>query len=227
MEDYAHKPSVIFHDGILYHFYCGVFWANIRMMSVLFLCLPGKPCSSVDRRSTHGYFKRWYFGAKMRVFRLCRSSQLTVVATVCSASARWHIGAQSTTDKVQQQLEYVKEGTRGGPFEANWDSLGAYRVPDWVSLMLCSGPPFIGASPSSLAFGNERYPRNMYQEEQCRFSASHRYLRRAIQVCCVDTSFRCFAQSTFDPDAGADLFVRVGAKYIVGPPVYWRWILDV
>ena len=23
-EDYAHKPSVIFHDGMLYHFYCAV-----------------------------------------------------------------------------------------------------------------------------------------------------------------------------------------------------------
>jgi hypothetical protein len=23
-EDYAHKPSVIFHDGKLYHFYCAV-----------------------------------------------------------------------------------------------------------------------------------------------------------------------------------------------------------
>lgn len=76
--------------------------------------------------------------------------------------------AQSAGDKVQQQLEHVNEGTRGGRFEADWDSLGACRVPDWYRDAKLG--IFIHWGVYSVpAFGNEWYPRNMYQKDNAAF----------------------------------------------------------
>ena len=64
---------------------------------------------------------------------------------------------------MQRQLARVDAGLRTGPFRANWDSLAAYRVPDWFRNAKFG--IFIHWGVYSVpAFGNEWYSRNMYVE---------------------------------------------------------------
>ena len=53
-----------------------------------------------------------------------------VGACVAVAALARTLRAQSEAQRVQQQLEHVREGMHG-PFAADWNSLGAYRVPEW------------------------------------------------------------------------------------------------
>ena len=69
--------------------------------------------------------------------------------------------AQQHAQDVRRQLDRVEQGTRGQPFQPDWDSLGAYRVPAWFRDAKFG--IFIHWGVYSVpAFGNEWYPRNMY-----------------------------------------------------------------
>src|SRR5690349_7281111 len=58
-------------------------------------------------------------------------------------------------------LEDVDRGIAEGPFRPDWESLQNYKVPDWY--MDAKFGIFIHWGVYSLpAFGNEWYPRNMY-----------------------------------------------------------------
>jgi alpha-L-fucosidase len=156
------------------------------------------------------FLRFWYFVA-MRAFRLCRPSQLAVATVLCIGALR--ICAQPTSDKVQQQLEHVKEWTRGGPFEANWDSLGAYHVPEWYRDAKFG--IFIHWGVYSVpAFGNEWYPRNMYQKNNAAFQ-HHIETYGAQSKFGYKDFIPMFRAEHFDPDAWVDLFARAGARYIV------------
>jgi alpha-L-fucosidase len=123
------------------------------------------------------------------------------------------LDAQETSAKVQQQLEKVAKNTRNGPFQANWDSLGAYRVPEWFRDAKFG--IFIHWGVYSVpAFGNEWYPRNMYQQANAAF-------QHQIETYGPQSKFgykdfiSMFRAEHFDADAWVDLFAQAGVRYIV------------
>jgi alpha-L-fucosidase len=98
-------------------------------------------------------------------------------------------------------------------FEATWDSLKTYRVPDWYQdakfgIFIHWGPYCVPA------FGNEWYPRNMYQQGTPEFE-HHVQTYGAHSQFGYKDFIPQFKAEKFDANAWADLFAEAGAKYVV------------
>jgi len=100
-----------------------------------------------------------------------------------------------------------------GPFQASWESLEQHEVPPWY--MDGKFGIFIHWGVYSVpAFGNEWYPRNMYQQGSEEF-------KHHIATYGPHTQFGykdfipMFKGEKFDPDHWAELFKRAGAKFVV------------
>jgi len=88
--------------------------------------------------------------------------RLLVTAIAISAVGTAQVRCQAS-EKVKQQIERVTTATQNGPFKADWDSLGAYHVPQWFRDAKFG--IFVHWGVYSVpAFGNEWYSRNMYVE---------------------------------------------------------------
>ena len=100
-----------------------------------------------------------------------------------------------------------------GPFQASWDSLTAYQVPDWY--LDGKFGIFIHWGVYSVpAFGTEWYPRNMYLANKPEFK--HHLETFGPQAKFGYKDFiPLFKAEKFDPDGWADLFRRAGAKFVV------------
>ena len=100
-----------------------------------------------------------------------------------------------------------------GPFQASWDSLKHYTVPDWYQdakfgIFVHWG---VYAVP---AFGNEWYSRNMYLQGSEEF-------KHHVETYGPHTQFGykdfvpLFKAEKYDPEHWAQLFKKAGARYIV------------
>ena len=132
---------------------------------------------------------------------------------------------------VEGQLERVRNETSGGPFTADWNSLGAYQVPEWFRDAKFG--IFIHWGVYSVpAFGNEWYPRNMYIQ-------GSREFKHHVETYGSQSRFGYkdfipeFRAEHFDPDAWVELFAIAGARYIVpvaehcdGFPMYDSGLTD-
>lgn len=136
---------------------------------------------------------------------------------LCAAFAGFVFGGRHSLaqadDNVRSQLKRVEVETAAGPFKADWDSLGGYRVPDWFRDAKFG--IFIHWGVYSVpAFGNEWYPRNMYRQGSAEF-------KHHVETYGPQSRFGYkdfipeFHAEHFDPNAWVDLFVRAGARYIV------------
>jgi len=122
--------------------------------------------------------------------------------------------AQSHEERaVQSQLARVDAASKTGAFRPNWDSLAAYRVPDWFRDAKFG--IFIHWGVYSVpAFGNEWYSRNMYVEGSPAFK--HHVATYGPQSTFGYKDFiPMFRAEHFDANAWLDLFVRAGARYVV------------
>jgi len=100
-----------------------------------------------------------------------------------------------------------------GPFAADWESLKGYRIPGWFEdakfgIFLHWG---VYGVP---AFGNEWYPRNMYQPDS-KEHAHHVATYGPVSESGYKDFIPRFTAGRFDPDAWAELFAASGAKYVV------------
>lgn len=121
--------------------------------------------------------------------------------------------AQQNGKSVQRQLERVQAGLRAGPFQPTWDSLGAYRVPQWFRDAKFG--IFIHWGVYSVpAFGNEWYSRNMYVQGSDAF-------KHQVETYGPQSRFGykdfipMFKGEHFNADAWVTLFQQAGAKYVV------------
>ena len=150
-----------------------------------------------------------------------------VILCLCSRSL-----SQAQADRrVEEQLEKVEAETAGGPFTAAWDSLRAYRVPEWFRDAKFG--IFIHWGVYSVpAFDNEWYSRNMYVQ-------GSKVFKHHVETYGPQSKFGYkdfipeFRAEHFDADAWVDLFLRAGARYIVpvaehcdGFPMYDSGITD-
>ena len=100
-----------------------------------------------------------------------------------------------------------------GPFRPDWESLQKYEAPEWYKDAKFG--IFIHWGVYSVpAFGNEWYPRNMYEPG---FDAyKHHIATYGTQDKFGYKDFvPMFKAERFDPSAWADLFKKAGAKYVV------------
>jgi len=113
----------------------------------------------------------------------------------------------------ERALAGIEAAVRQGPFAETWESLRAYRVPDWYrdgkfGIFIHWG---VYAVP---AFGNEWYPRNMYRQGTREFEHHLATYGPHNQFGYQDFIPR-FTAEKFDPDAWAELFRRAGARFVV------------
>ena len=115
-----------------------------------------------------------------------------------------------------QRLQLLKEVDRVdylGPFRPDWESLQKYQVPDWYKDAKFG--IFIHWGVYSVpAYGNEWYPRNMYNLGTDEYK--HQIANYGPQDKFGYKDFvPMFKAEHFDPAAWAKLFKDAGAKYVV------------
>jgi alpha-L-fucosidase len=115
--------------------------------------------------------------------------------------------------KLGKTLKTIDEVIAKGPFAANWESLKAYRVPQWYQdgkfgIFIHWG---VYAVP---AFANEWYPRHMYIKDQPEY-------KHHLETYGPHTEFGykdfipMFKAEKFDPQAWAELFKQAGARFVM------------
>ena len=121
--------------------------------------------------------------------------------------------AQEANSAVQRQIAKVRAGSAHGPFHADWNSLAAYRTPDWFQdakfgIFLHWG---VYSVP---AFGNEWYSRNMYVPGNSAF-------KHQVETYGPQSKFGykdfipMFKAEKFNAADWVDLFAKAGARYVV------------
>ncbi len=119
----------------------------------------------------------------------------------------------NTTRQIARVSAEIAPSNTKVPFHANWESLAAYRTPEWFrdakfGIFLHWG---VYSVP---AFGNEWYSRNMYVPGNAAYE--HHIATYGPQTKFGYKDFiPMFKAERFDPNAWVDLFVRAGARYVV------------
>lgn len=110
-------------------------------------------------------------------------------------------------------LEQIEEVIAKGPYRADWNSLSAYRVPEWYKNAKFG--IFIHWGIYSVpAFGSEWYSRNMYIQGSPEFE-HHRKTYGEHKDFGYKDFIPMFKAEKFDPENWAELFRRAGARYVV------------
>jgi len=122
---------------------------------------------------------------------------------------------QNSARNIAHQVAKVRaaNANRAAPFHADWDSLAAYRTPEWFrdakfGIFLHWG---VYSVP---AFANEWYSRNMYivgnpayEHQVATYGPLSKFGYKDF--------IPMFKAQHFDPAAWVDLFVNAGARYVV------------
>lgn len=110
-------------------------------------------------------------------------------------------------------LKKIDEVIAKGPYRADWNSLSAYRVPEWYKDAKFG--IFIHWGVYSVpAFGNEWYSRNMYIQGSPEFE-HHRKTYGEQKDFGYKDFIPLFKAEYFDPKEWAALFQKAGARYVV------------
>lgn len=113
----------------------------------------------------------------------------------------------------QAWLQKIEEVIAKGPYRADWNSLSAYRVPEWYKNAKFG--IFIHWGIYSVpAFGNEWYSRNMYIQGSPEFE-HHRKTYGEQKDFGYKDFIPMFRAEKFDPKEWAELFKKAGARYVV------------
>ena len=110
-------------------------------------------------------------------------------------------------------METVEQVIAAGPYRDNWESLSTHPVPQWfrqgkLGIFIHWG---IYSVP---AFGNEWYPRNMYDPNQREF-AHHVQTYGEHRVFGYKDFIPMFRGEQFDAQAWVAFFKRCGARYVL------------
>ena len=121
--------------------------------------------------------------------------------------------AASDNPKFTARLKEIDEVAGRGPFKPNWKSLESFQVPQWY--LDGKFGIFIHWGVYSVpAFGDEWYPRNMYQQGSPEFKHHVETFGPQLQFGYKDFIPK-FKAEKFDPRQWAGLFQDSGAKFVV------------
>jgi alpha-L-fucosidase len=127
------------------------------------------------------------------------------------------IMAQSTAPAYnQRRKELLTENARvvaDGPFQANWKSLENYKIPEWYEDAKFG--IFVHWGVYSVpAFGDEWYPRNMYQKGSPEYQ--HQVASHGPETTLGYKDYiSAFRAEHFDPQDWAKIFHDAGARYVI------------
>jgi len=140
----------------------------------------------------------------------------TVSETPVSIDQVWQNASAKYDAARASLLQSVDRTNADGPFRPDWESLQNYKVPEWY--MDAKFGIFIHWGLYSVpAFGNEWYPRNMYNQGTDEFK--HHIATYGTQDKFGYKDFiPLFKAEKYDPAAWARLFKESGARYVV--PVF-------
>jgi alpha-L-fucosidase len=111
-----------------------------------------------------------------------------------------------------QYLSQIDQVIERGPYRDNWQSLAHHPVPKWYSDAKFG--IFIHCGIYSVpAFGNEWYPRHMYNQNTGEYE-HHSKTYGMPDFFGYKDFIPMFKAERFDAEAWLDLFERAGAKYI-------------
>ena len=114
-------------------------------------------------------------------------------------------------EKVKERLADIEKVIARGPFHDDWASLSGFAVPDWYQKAKFGIFIHWGAYAVP-AFGNEWYPRNMYQQGTPEFEHHRKVYGPQDQFGYRDI-IPLFKAEKFDAAAWADLFKEAGVLF--------------
>ena len=116
-------------------------------------------------------------------------------------------------EKVKQYLKTIDEVIARGPYTDTWESLSAHALPRWYHDAKFG--IFIHWGVYSVpAFGNEWYPRSMYQQGSPEYE-HHLKTYGPHKDFCYKDFIPLFKAEKFDAAEWADLFRKAGAKFVM------------
>ena len=137
----------------------------------------------------------------------------TVLEDPASIDQVWQKASSKYDAQRAALLKEVDNASHQGPFRPDWESLRKYEPPEWYKDAKFGIFIHWGAY-SVPAFGNEWYPRNMYNQRSEEYK--HHIATYGSQDKFGYKDFLpMFKADRFDPSAWADLFKKAGAKYVV------------
>ncbi len=127
--------------------------------------------------------------------------------------AIWQRASNKYDNQRAALLKQVDAADHHGPFRPDWESLQKYEVPEWYKDAKFG--IFIHWGVYSVpAFGNEWYPRNMYNADSDEYK--HHIATYGMQDKFGYKDFiPMFKAADFNAAAWAQLFQKSGAKYVV------------
>ena len=130
-----------------------------------------------------------------------------------SIDQAWQKASRKYDRERASLLQEVDKVDQEGPFRPDWESLQKYVAPDWYRDAKFG--IFVHWGVYSVpAFGNEWYPRSMYQVGSAEYK--HHIATYGTQDKFGYKDFiPMFKAEHFDPAAWAELFKKAGAKYVV------------
>ena len=115
---------------------------------------------------------------------------------------------------ITQKLADIREVSNAGPFKADWDSLGEYKIPEWY--IDAKFGIFIHWGVYSVpAFATEWYPKEMYNSVKSRRGIYEHHQEKYGADIGYKDFIPDFKAEKFDPEAWAQLFKDAGARYVV------------
>ena len=161
------------------------------------------------------------------VFRIGLVSTLCVASTLYAQTPTAPTASEDPEkiDQIWQKASSKYDGERNallkevdsldqqGPFRPDWESLQKYQVPEWYRDAKFGIFMHWGVY-SVPAFGNEWYPRSMYQRESREYK-HHIATYGPPDKFGYKEFIPMFKAEHFDPAAWAELFKKSGAKYVV------------
>ncbi len=121
--------------------------------------------------------------------------------------------AQVSAETIESRLMAIERVVNQGPFEANWESLGAFQTPAWYADAKFGLFIHWGAY-SVPAFGSEWYPRNMYAAGSKEHEHHVATYGNPSEFGYKDFIPR-FKAAHFDANEWAKLFREAGVRYVV------------
>jgi alpha-L-fucosidase len=158
-------------------------------------------------------------GSLLSSYLLCQTppqDQITANQSAAQLDEAWQKASAKYDKQRDVLLSTVERESTEGPFQPDWQSLAKYQAPDWyrdakfgifIHWGLYSVP----------AYGNEWYPREMYQEESA-VNKHHVETYGPLTKFGYKDFLPMFKAEHFDPQAWAKLFKDSGARYVV--PVF-------
>jgi alpha-L-fucosidase len=167
------------------------------------------------------HFSRSVFRIAGLVSTLCVASTLyaqTPTAPTASEDPEkidqiWQKASSKYDGERNALLKEVDSLDQQGPFRPDWESLQKYQVPEWYRDAKFGIFMHWGVY-SVPAFGNEWYPRSMYQRESREYK-HHIATYGPPDKFGYKEFIPMFKAEHFDPAAWAELFKKSGAKYVV------------